>query len=239
MRHNKKSLVVLSGGLDSTVTSAVAIQDSSEVHGISFAYGQRHSKMELGQAVEVAKFLGFESHQFVRVPFNENFFQGKTSLITGDNKEFSVPEPSTQGTEEGIIPTTWVPQRNMLFLTYAMGYADTIEADYVYTGFNAVDYSGYPDCRPEFVEAAGTALNLARKRFVEDKHQITIETPIINSSKPDIIKLGLQLDAPIHLSYSCYYGGEKACGKCDSCRIRLEAFTSLGLTDPIEYEEAL
>ena len=124
----------------------------------------------------------------------------------------------------------------MLFLTYAMGYADTIEADYIYTGFNAVDYSGYPDCRPEFVQAAGIALNLARKRFVEDKHEITIETPIISLSKSDIVKLGLSLGAPIHLSYSCYYGGEKACGKCDSCRIRLEAFSDLDMVDPVQYE---
>ena len=124
----------------------------------------------------------------------------------------------------------------MLFLTYAMGYADTIEAEYIYTGFNAVDYSGYPDCRPEFVEAAETALNLARKRFVEEDHTIIIKTPIIDYTKSMIVKEGLALGAPIHLSYSCYYGGEQACGKCDSCRIRLEAFTDLCLTDPIAYE---
>ena len=236
MRHGQRSLVVLSGGLDSTVTSAIAKTESSEVHGISFAYGQRHGKMELGQAVEVAKNLNFASHQFVRVPFNENFFQGKTSLVTGDNNSFTVPEPTVKGSEEGTIPSTWVPQRNMLFLTYAMGYADTIEAEYIYTGFNAVDYSGYPDCRPEFVEAAETALNLARKRFVEEDHTIIIKTPIIDYTKSMIVKEGLALGAPIHLSYSCYYGGEQACGKCDSCRIRLEAFSDLGLTDPIAYE---
>ena len=233
-----KSLVMLSGGLDSTVTSCIARSEldlDDELHAISFSYGQRHGEKELKQAHLVGKTLGVKSHQFVRIPFNENFFQGSTSLVVGDNKEFDVPEPTKVATESGI-PDTWVPQRNMLFLTYAFGYADTIEADKVYTGFNAVDYSGYPDCRPEFVLAATQALNLARKRFVEEGHTISIETPIIAMSKARIIRAGLTLDAPFGLTYSCYYGGEKACGKCDSCRIRLEAFKSVGMDDPTEYE---
>ena len=233
-----KSLVMLSGGLDSTVTSCIAKKDLSsddELHAISFSYGQRHGTRELQQASIVGDYLGVKSHQFVRIPFNENFFQGATSLVTGDNREFDVPTPTQIPAESGI-PDTWVPQRNMLFLTYAFGYADTIEADQVYTGFNAVDYSGYPDCRPEFVLAAVQALNLARKRFVEDGHTISIETPIISMSKADIIRKGLTLDAPFGLTYSCYYGGENPCGLCDSCRIRLEAFKSIGMQDPVEYE---
>ena len=233
-----KSLVMLSGGLDSTVTSCIAkesLKPDDELHAISFSYGQRHGTRELQQAHLVANHLSIKTHQFVRIPFNENFFQGKTSLVTGDGDKFDVPEPTKEATESGI-PNTWVPQRNMLFLTYAFGYADTIEADQVYTGFNAVDYSGYPDCRPEFVLAAAQALNLARKRFVEDGHTISIETPIISKSKVEIVQWGMKLDAPLHLTYSCYYGGDKPCGQCDSCRIRLAAFEDVGISDPVEYE---
>jgi len=229
-----KALVMLSGGLDSTVTSCIAkdrLDSEGELHAISFSYGQRHGARELEQAGIIGQTLGVKTHQFVRIPFNENFFDGATSLVVGDKQEFNVPTPPKAGTEEGI-PNTWVPQRNMLFLTYAFGYADTIEADYVYTGFNAVDYSGYPDCRPEFVLAANQALNLARKRFVEEKHIIDIQTPIIHLSKVDIIKEGLSLRAPLELTYSCYNGGDQPCGECDSCQIRLGAFNELGIPDP-------
>ena len=231
------SLVMLSGGLDSTVTSCFARQEVEDgnLHAISFQYGQRHAARELEQASIIAKQLEVKSHQFVRIPFNENFFNGATSLVVGDKGEFDVPTPTKEGTESGI-PSSWVPQRNMLFLTYAFGYADTIGADMVYAGFNAVDYSGYPDCRPEFVTAAKAALNLARKRFVEDGHQINIVCPIIGLSKSDIIRQGLRLEAPLDKTYSCYYGGEKACGVCDSCRIRLAAFKEVGITDPCKYD---
>ena len=172
-----------------------------------------------------------KSHQFVRIPFNENFFDGATSLVVGEKGEFDVPTPPKAGTEPGI-PSSWVPQRNMLFLTYAFGYADTIGADVVYTGFNAVDYSGYPDCRPEFVLAASQALNLARKRFVEEDHVIEIETPIIYMSKADIIREGLGLSAPLGLTYSCYNGYLTPCGECDSCQIRINAYFEVGIPDP-------
>jgi len=229
-----KALIMLSGGLDSTVTSCIAkdsLDRDGDLYAISFQYGQRHAQRELEQATEVSKFIGVKDHQFIRIPFNENFFGGNTSLVVGDNREFSVPEPTKVATESGI-PNTWVPQRNMLFLTYAFGYADTIGADVVYTGFNAVDYSGYPDCRPEFVTAAQIALNFARKRFVEEDHIIRIETPIIDKSKADIINWGLELHAPLGLTYSCYIGGLKPCGECDSCRIRIAAFSEVGIIDP-------
>jgi len=227
---------MLSGGLDSTVTSCIAKSRGAgqDLHAISFSYGQRHGERELEQAGIIGETLGVKSHQFVRIPFNENFFDGATSLVVGDKQEFNVPTPPKAGTEEGI-PNTWVPQRNMLFLTYAFGYADTIKADYIYTGFNAVDYSGYPDCRPEFVLAATQALNLARKRFVEEGHTISIETPIIDKSKVEIIEWGILLDSPLNLTYSCYNGGQKACGECDSCQIRLSAFAQVGIADPTEY----
>ena len=229
-----KALVMLSGGLDSTVTSCIAKQRldlGEELHAISLQYGQRHAVRELEQAAEVGKFLGVKSHQFVRIPFNENFFDGATSLVIGDQGEFDVPTPPKAGTEPGI-PSSWVPQRNMLFLTYAFGYADTIGADLVYTGFNAIDYSGYPDCRPEFVLAASQALNLARKRFVEDNHVIQIETPIIDKTKVEIIEWGLELEAPLGITYSCYNGYLTPCGECDSCQIRINAYFEVGIPDP-------
>ena len=229
-----KALVMLSGGLDSTVTSCIAkdcLDAEGELHAISFQYGQRHAVRELEQASSISEYLGIKSHQFVRIPFNENFFDGATSLVVGEKGEFDVPTPPKAGTEPGI-PSSWVPQRNMLFLTYAFGYADTIGADVVYTGFNAVDYSGYPDCRPEFVTAAQTALNLARKRFVESNHIIQIETPIIHMSKVDIIKEGLRLEAPLGLTYSCYNGYLTPCGECDSCQIRINAYFEVGIPDP-------
>ena len=229
-----KALVMLSGGLDSTVTSCIAkdcLDAEGELHAISFQYGQRHAVRELEQASSISEYLGIKSHQFVRIPFNENFFDGATSLVVGEKGEFDVPTPPKAGTEPGI-PSSWVPQRNMLFLTYAFGYADTIGADVVYTGFNAVDYSGYPDCRPEFVTAAQIALNLARKRFVESNHIIQIETPIIHMSKVDIIKEGLRLEAPLGLTYSCYNGYLTPCGECDSCQIRINAYFEVGIPDP-------
>ena len=233
-----RSLVMLSGGLDSTVTSCIAKEDlgeGGELYAISFSYGQRHGRRELEQASLVSEYLGIKEHQFVRIPFNENFFNGNTSLVVGDKAEFNVPKPTQVATKSGI-PNTWVPQRNMLFLTYAFGYADTIEADRVYSGFNAVDYSGYPDCRPEFVSAAVEALNLARKRFVEEGHRIEILTPIIAMSKVDIVWKGIELEAPLSLTYSCYYGDDLPCGECDSCRIRQNAFNDLGLRDPASNE---
>jgi 7-cyano-7-deazaguanine synthase len=228
------SLVMLSGGLDSTVTATIAKDDlgkGEDLYAISFSYGQRHARKELEQASLVSETLGIKEHHFVRIPFSENFFKGNTSLVVGDKGQYDVPSPTRIETKSGI-PNTWVPQRNMLFLTYAFGFADTIEADKVYTGFNAVDYSGYPDCRPEFVKAANQALNLARKRFVEEDHIIDIITPIIHMSKADIIRMGNDVKAPLHLTYSCYYGEDLPCRECDSCRIRETAFGEVGIKDP-------
>ena len=156
--------------------------------------------------------------------------KSSTSLLQSSDEE-----PQTDGSDKGI-PSTWVPQRNMLFLTLGFMYADSIEADYVFAGFNAVDYSGYPDCRPEFVTAAARSLNLARKRCVEDNHEILIATPIIDSSKAEIVKEGIELGVPFEHTYSCYYGRDLSCGQCDSCKIRLQAFLDNGIEDPILYD---
>ena len=136
----------------------------------------------------------------------------------------------------GGIPTTWVPQRNSIFLALAFAYAETVGATLVYTGFNVRDYSGYPDCRLEFVEQMQKALNLASKQFVETGKGIGIACPIIHKTKAEIIELGMRLKVPFRYTWSCYQGREKACGVCDSCRIRLEAFKKVGLDDPLSYE---
>lgn len=227
-----KAVVLLSGGLDSAVAAYIAQDRGLDLFPLSFDYGQRHASKELEGACRIAFTLGKENHPIISLRDSIKVVLGTstTSLLQDSDKE-----PQIDGSEKGI-PSTWVPQRNMLFLTLGFMYAEQVGADYVYTGFNAIDYSGYPDCRPEFVEEAQFALNLARKAFVDNQHEIHIETPIINMSKADIVKTGLELNVLFDLTYSCYYGRTKACGQCDSCRIRLEAFRANGIKDPIEYE---
>ncbi len=229
-----KAVVLLSGGLDSAVTAYIVKQQCKfDVYPISFNYGQRHANRELGSAFKIGKEFGaVEDHKLVHVEASIATVLGiaSTSLL-----EKSDSSPQTDGLDKGI-PSTWVPQRNMLFLTLGFMYADSIEADYVFAGFNAVDYSGYPDCRPEFVDAANRSLNLARKRYVEDSHEILIGTPIIDMSKAEIVKEGIEMGVPFEHTYSCYYGGNKSCGTCDSCKIRLQAFLDNGIEDPIDYE---
>ena len=229
------SLVMLSGGLDSTVTSCIAkdrLDPGGELHAISFQYGQRHAVRELEQASSISEYLGMKSHQFVRIPFNENFFDGATSLVVGEKGEFDVPTPPKAGTEPGI-PSSWVPQRNMLFLTYAFGYADTIGADVVYTGFNAVDYSGYPDCRPEYYDKMRESLCYGSKLWTQYKVPMNIETPIIHLSKAQIVKMAIDLNVPLHHTWSCYQGNDVPCGLCDSCILRAKGFLEAGFQDPL------
>lgn len=229
----KPVVVMLSGGLDSTVTAYKAREDNpeSEIYPISFFYGQRHGR-EISCARGISVEAGFNLPKVIHLDNIFNVLRDQTSLLTSSNSR-----PQTGGVREGEIPSTWVPQRNSLFLVTAAIYAESLGADQVYTGFNAVDYSGYPDCRPEFVEAMEWALNLARKDWVQKEQWMRLAVPLIHLSKKEIVQEGVRLEVPFELTSSCYYGRERACGLCDSCRIRRKAFTDLGLVDPVPYKD--
>jgi len=219
-----KAVVLLSGGLDSTTTLAQAIADGCKVTALSFRYGQRHTK-ELESAKNVCEYYNVEH---IIIDLNLASFR---SALTRD--DIDVPmDRSGELSEE--IPVTYVPARNIVFLSIAAGLCESIEAERIYIGANAVDYSGYPDCRPEFFEAYERMLAVGTKTGVEG-HPVKIMTPILRSSKADIVRLGKRLNAPLNLTWSCYNGGEKACGHCDSCRLRLKGFKDAGYKDEIEY----
>lgn len=217
----KKAVVLLSGGLDSTTCMAVAQKEGYELYPISFDYSQRH-KIELDRAKDIASFFKASEHKIIKM-------QNVGGSALTDNT-IDVPEYFP----ENSIPVTYVPARNLLFLSYAVGYAEVIGAEAIFIGVSAVDYSGYPDCRPEFISAfqrvveAGTAAG-ANGRVIE------IKAPLISLSKAATIELGSSLGAPYQLTTSCYRGSEKACGVCDSCGLRLKGFKDAGLIDPIRY----
>lgn len=222
-----KAVILLSGGLDSTACMAVAKSKNYDLYPISFNYQQRHS-IELSSAKKVAKFYGVKKHLIIDT--NMNSIGG--SALT--DKNIDVPDRDPDGTD---VPVTYVPARNLIFLSYALGYAEVLGAAYVYIGVNAVDYSGYPDCRPEFIEKFQGLADYATKATAAEHKKIEIVAPLQNLSKKDIVLLGTKLGAPFALTRSCYNGGEKACGHCDSCKLRLRGFAEAGLKDPIEYME--
>ncbi|MCD6512297.1 MAG: 7-cyano-7-deazaguanine synthase QueC [Thermoplasmata archaeon] len=215
-----KAVCLISGGMDSAVAAAIARQEGYECYPLSFNYGQRNRK-EIEAAKNIAEWLGGR-HKIIEIDMRQI---GGSALT--DNIE--VPEHG-----EGI-PVTYVPARNTIFLSIALAYAEVIDADAIFIGVNAIDYSGYPDCRPEYIEAFQKMANLATKRSVEGK-PIKIKAPLLYLSKAEIVKKGYELNVPFEKTWSCYREGEKACGRCDSCRLRLKAFKEAGLEDPIEYE---
>lgn len=221
-----KAVVLLSGGLDSCTCMAVAHDKGYELYPISFNYHQRHS-IELEGAKKIAEYYKSAKHLIIET--NMDVIGG--SALTDNN--IVVPEGDVN---RHNVPPTYVPARNMIFLAYAMGYAEVVGASHVYIGVNSVDYSGYPDCRPEFIERFQNLADYATTATAVNGKKITIETPLQYLSKKEIVKLGVKLSAPLKYTHSCYNGGEKACGVCDSCKLRLKGFREAGVVDPVEYE---
>lgn len=227
---NKKAVVLLSGGLDSSTILAYAINKGFDIYAISFSYGQRH-KFELEASQKVAKHFGIKEHKTANIDLR--VFGG--SALTA---EIEVPKGRTEAEMEGEIPITYVPARNTIFLSFALAYAEVIGSDDIFIGVNAVDYSGYPDCRPEYIEAYEKMANLATKSGVENKNRLTIHTPLIDLKKSEIIKMGLDLGVDYAITSTCYDPNEKGlpCGICDSCVLRLKGFSELGIQDPAKYQ---
>lgn len=217
------SLVVLSGGLDSTVCMAIAAR-TGPVVALTFDYGQRHFH-EIDHAAGVA---GFYEADHVVVRLDLTGWGG--SALT--DVSIDVPDAGADLAEgAGGIPVTYVPARNLIFLSVAMGVAEARSLDDVYLGVNALDYSGYPDCRPEFIQSFSRTAELAMKRGVEGR-PVRVQTPLISLSKAEIVRLGMKLDAPMRLTWSCYRGGTVPCGTCDSCALRAKGFAEAGVPDP-------
>lgn len=223
----EKAVILLSGGLDSATCMACAKEAGFEIYPISFNYHQRHN-IELESAKKIADFFGVKKHLIIETNMDDI---GASALT---DKNISVPEGSLNHPENDV-PITYVPARNLIFLSYALAYAESIEASRIYIGVNAIDYSGYPDCRSEFIKSFQELALIATKATAAEKKYIKIETPLQNLSKKEIVLLAKKLNVPMELTRSCYNGNEKACGVCESCKIRLNAFKEAGLNDPIEY----
>lgn len=216
----RRVVVLVSGGLDSTVCSAIAAAENDHLIAVVFDYGQRHRR-ELESAAEVAAYFGAE---LLTVTLNARDWGG--SALTDDLVEVPVSREIDES-----IPATYVPARNLVFLSIALGIAEAREADQVFIGVNALDYSGYPDCRPEFIESFGETGALALKRGVEG-NPVRVVAPLIKMTKSEIVALGCELDAPLDLTWSCYLGGNDPCGVCDSCVLRARGFAEAGVDDP-------
>jgi 7-cyano-7-deazaguanine synthase len=227
----QKAVVLLSGGLDSATALAIAQAEGFEPYALSFSYGQRHS-VELDAARKVAAAADVKRHVVAEIDLR--IFGG--SALTAD---IAVPKHDAADEIGDEIPVTYVPARNTVFLSYALAYAEVLEADAIWMGVNALDYSGYPDCRPEYIEAFERMANLATKRGVGG-NKLTIHTPLISVTKGDTVRRGLELGVDYALTRSCYDPAPRgeACGHCDSCLLRLRAFEENGLVDPAPYQPA-
>jgi 7-cyano-7-deazaguanine synthase len=224
----KRAVVLLSGGVDSTTTLATAIAEGYEAYALSFHYGQRH-QIEIEAARCVANSLGAKEHRVAKIDMR--IFGG--SALTDD---LDVPKKRSATEIAQGIPVTYVPARNTIFLAYALAWAEVIPAGHIFLGVNAIDYSGYPDCRPEFIEAFETLANLGTKAGVEGA-RFHIHAPLIRFSKSEIIRKAIELNVDLSLTHSCYDPSAEgvACGECDSCLLRLKGFRESGIRDPIRY----
>jgi len=229
--ERKRAVLLLSGGLDSTTLLALATSEGYAVHALSFEYGQRHSA-ELAAAAQVASTHGVVQHAIAK--FDLRIFGG--SSLTAD---IPVPKNRELKYDDAEIPSTYVPARNTIFLSYALAFAEVVGAREIFIGVNALDYSGYPDCRPEFIQAFERMANLATRAGVEGHGApaIRIRTPLIGMSKREIIELGLKLGVDYSITISCYDPGAdgEACGRCDACQLRLRGFNEAGASDPATY----
>ncbi|HEX3420674.1 MAG TPA: 7-cyano-7-deazaguanine synthase QueC [Candidatus Udaeobacter sp.] len=224
----KRGVVLLSGGIDSTATLAIALAEDYEVYALSFDYGQRH-QIETEAARRVANSLGVKEHRIAEIDLR--VFGG--SALTAD---IAVPKQRAEKEIAHEIPVTYVPARNTIFLAYALAWAEVIPANDIFLGVNAIDYSGYPDCRPEFIQAFEELANAGTKAGVEGR-RFQVHTPLIKLSKADIIRKGLERGVDLSLTHSCYDPSPEglACGECDSCLLRLKGFREAGIRDPIRY----
>jgi 7-cyano-7-deazaguanine synthase len=224
--RGKKAVVLSSGGLDSTTVMAIARSEGFEIYSLSFHYGQRHS-IELDAANRVAEAFGAIKHLVIDIDLTS--IGG--SALTDD---IEVPKGRDEDEMQKKIPVTYVPARNTIFLSYALAWAEVLGAADIFIGVNAVDYSGYPDCRPEYIEAFEHMANLATRAGVENKTKLTIRTPLIHMTKAEIIKTGIELNVDYSMTHSCYDPSpeRKTCGQCDSCLLRKKGFDEAGIPDP-------
>ena len=224
----KRAVVLLSGGIDSATTLAIALTEGYQAYALSFDYGQRH-QIEMQAACRVANALGAKEHRVAKIDMR--VFGG--SALTDD---LAVPKQRSERQIAQGIPVTYVPARNTIFLAYALAWAEVIPANDIFIGVNAIDYSGYPDCRPEFVEAFETLANLGTKAGVEGR-RFQIHTPLIKFSKADIVRKAVELGVDLSFTHCCYDPSPEglACGECDSCLLRLKGFREASIQDPIRY----
>lgn len=226
-----KAVCLLSGGLDSSTCLGVARRGGFECYALSFDYGQRHA-IELEAAARVAKFFGAREHRTVKIDLRVF----GASALTSD---LAVPKHRTAEEMARGIPVTYVPARNTIFLSFAMAWAEVLESSDIFIGVNAMDYSGYPDCRPEFIEAFERLANLATKTGVEERTRLRIHCPLIRLTKAEIVRLGAEAGLDFGLTHSCYdpLEGGRPCGQCDSCLLRRKGFSEAGFQDSLEYRK--
>ena len=229
MEIRKKAVILSSGGIDSTTAMAMAKREGYELYSLSFDYGQRHA-VELEAAARTAAALGARQHLVIRIDLGKI---GGSALTD----EIAVPHGRSEEQLASGIPVTYVPARNTIFLSYALAWAEVLEAADIFIGVNAVDYSGYPDCRPEYIRAFEAMATLAIKAAVEGRLKISIRTPLIRMTKAEIIRTGTELGVDYRLTHSCYDPDARgrACGDCDSCLLRKKGFREAGISDPTVY----
>lgn len=228
-KTKKKAVVLSSGGVDSATAMAIALQEGYEIYSLSFRYGQRHV-VELESARRIAEVMGAKKHMVMDVDLGKIGGSALTDHI-------DVPKGRDAAVIRQEIPTTYVPARNTIFLSYALAWAEVLGASDIFIGVNAVDYSGYPDCRPEYIKSFEDMANLAIKAAVEGKMKIRIRTPLISMTKAEIIRKGVELGVDYRLTHSCYDPSPegKACGQCDACLLRKKGFREAGMSDPAAY----